>query len=195
MFRRLARRISRVAAASLFVGLACIAGGAGVIAVSPAPQPPGAEAAARDLRLTIQARRALLEDPDLALLNVGVRVRNRVAFLWGPVPSVESGFKAEVCVRALIEVVEVRNHLFVNELDVPTGKPAQPFPATLLPPAIPPALPGLPSDKLPSPPPSSAPPPPSPSPAVEPPPVEAEIELPPMRLPQPKTSIPQAPKR
>jgi len=159
MFRPLVRRMSRVAAASLFVGLACIAGGAGVVAVSPAPQPPGTEAAARDLRLTIQARRALLQDPELASLNVGVRVRNRVAILWGPVPSVESGFKAEVCVRTLIELVEVQNHLFVNEEIAPASTRSLPSPAVLLPPAMPPMLPGLPSDKLPSAPPMSAPPP------------------------------------
>lgn len=192
MFRHLVRRMSRVAAAGLCMGLACIAGGAGVIAVPPAPQPPGAEAAARDLKLTIQARRALLQDPELASLNVGVRVRNRVAVLWGPVPSVESGFKAEVCVRTLIELVEVQNHLFVNEVTALTANPTLPSPATLLPSAVPPALPGLPFEKLPSLPQSSGPPPPVSEPPSA---VEEEIELPPMRLPQPKTSAPPAPKR
>ena len=39
-----------------------------------------------DLILTVLARKALLDDRDLATLNLGVRVQQRVATLWGPVP-------------------------------------------------------------------------------------------------------------
>src|SRR5260370_9345886 len=96
--------------------------GAGVITVAPTSQ--NAQAA-RDLEHTIQARQALLRDPELAALNLGVRVRNRVAVLWGPVPSVEMGFKAEICMRGLIEFREVRNQLSVNDEDTPPANPPQ----------------------------------------------------------------------
>src|SRR5438874_2131150 len=106
MFPCLLRQAAR---AILLVGLLCIVCGAGVIAPPPSP-----EAAERDLVLTIQARRALLHDPELELLNLGVCIRNRVATLWGPVPSAELSFKAEVCLRGLLELVEVRNDLLVS---------------------------------------------------------------------------------
>src|SRR5947207_6099690 len=66
---------------------------AGTIRLAPDPT--------QDLGHTIQARRLLLEDPDLAPLNLGVRVRNRVATLWGPVPSADLALKAELRLRAL----------------------------------------------------------------------------------------------
>jgi hypothetical protein len=179
------RPAARVVAAGVLLGLASGFCGAGVITVAPTSQ---SAQASRDLEHTIQARQALLRDPDLAWLNVGVRVRNRVAVLWGPVPSVELGFKAEICVRGLIELREVRNQLFVNDDEAPSSNPPQASAPTLLPPVAPPILPGLPSDQVPGLPPSA---PPAPAPTVEPPPPPAEeIELPPLRLPQPKTPAP-----
>src|SRR5437870_6966676 len=71
---------------------------------------------ARDMRQTMQARKLLFSDPDLAALNIGVVVIDRVATLWGPVPSAEVAFRAELCVRTMIELAEVRNQLFVSEL-------------------------------------------------------------------------------
>jgi hypothetical protein len=68
-----------------------------------------------DILFTIQARKLLMDDPDLAALNIGVMVRNRVATLWGPVPSVEAIFRAELCLRTMVEVMELRNDLFVTE--------------------------------------------------------------------------------
>jgi len=180
MFVRLVCRSAGLAAL-----LACGVCGAGVIAVSPAPMPPGGEAAARDLRMTLRARRLLLADAELAQLNLGVRVRDRVAYLWGPVPSVELSFKAEICLREMFELTEVRNQMFVSG-DEP-AKPAPPAPS-FLPAAAAPSLPGLPSDKVMQPPPPVT----RPRPVVEPPPVqEEEIELPPLRLPQPKTPAPK----
>src|SRR5882724_1447057 len=69
----------------------------------------------RDVRQTIQARKLLADDPELAAWNIGVTVHDRVATLWGPVPSVEVAFRAELCLRTVIELAEVRNQLFVSE--------------------------------------------------------------------------------
>lgn len=49
--------------------------------------------ASRDLLQTVQARKLLMEDPNLADLNIGVIVKDRVAFLWGPVSSAEIAFR------------------------------------------------------------------------------------------------------
>ncbi len=178
MFRRLVHRAPGVVVAVLLLGgeAPCRAG------VLPAAPAPGvAEAAARDLVLTIQARRALLLDRELAPLNLGVRVRNRVAILWGPVPSAELAFKAEVCLRGVVELLDIRNELFVTD-DVPDPPAGAPTPM-YLPPEAPPGLPALPPERTPPP----LPPPPPPRPVVQPPPpADDEIELPPVRLPRSK---------
>src|SRR4051812_132510 len=71
------------------------------------------DAPVRDVMYTIQARRLLLDDPDLGPLNLGVQVRDRVATLWGPVPTAELALKAELRLRNLVELLEVRNELSV----------------------------------------------------------------------------------
>ena len=81
------------------------------------------EDSARDLRQTIKARALLADEPELAALNIGVVVRNRVAILWGPVPSIEAAFRAELVLREMFELTEVRNELFVSDLLVPVRKP------------------------------------------------------------------------
>src|SRR5450755_115852 len=160
----------RAAGAGLLLALGCVPCAAGVVAVATPPSP----AVARDLALTIQARGLLLRDRELAALNVGVRVRNRVAVLWGPVPSAEMAFKAEVYLRGLVELIEVRNELHVTGEPLPVlgGLPSPP--AFHLP-ELPPTLPALP--------PGVIPPPPLPAIAapVQPPalPTPDEVELPP----------------
>jgi hypothetical protein len=96
----------------------------------------------RDLRQTVRARQVLLQDPDLALLNLGVAVRDRVATLWGPVPSAQASLRAERALRRLVEIADVRNELEVNafadtgvELVPSLGVP------TYLPDQLPPTLP------------------------------------------------------
>ena len=113
------RRCVSAALVMAFVYLPCRAG---IVPVKPAQPTAAAEAAARDVVLTIQARRRLLKDRELGTLNVGVRVRNRVAVLWGPVPSVELALKAESCVREMFEIVEIRNELFVGGDDLTRAK-------------------------------------------------------------------------
>ena len=142
----------------------------GVTAHAPAGQLRVAADPTRDVLHTLQARRLLVDDPELAALNLGVRVRNRVATLWGPVPSAELSFKAEIRLRALVELVEVRNELFVTGESVPTPDgPLQTPPLPLfLPEQLPPALPPPGLRTVNRPPPSAMP---------------AELELPPLTLP------------
>jgi hypothetical protein len=162
-------------AATAFLVLALISMpcSAGVISVPP----PMDRTTERDVMLTILARRALLLDAELAPLNLGVHVRNRVATLWGPVPSPELAFKAEARLRGLLELLAVRSELIVAP---GSAWSAAPLPPGVLPPPPPPALPGLPRE-MPAPPP--LPPPPAigaPTPVID------ETELPPRRLPQAK---------
>ena len=98
--------------------------------------------ASRDVRQTITARKMLADDPDLAAWNVGVIVRDRVALLWGPVPSAEIAFRAEVRVRSMIELADVKNELFVSEFAEPMRPPLKiDNPPQYLPDVLPPKLP------------------------------------------------------
>jgi hypothetical protein len=67
-----------------------------------------------DLRHTILARQALRQDARLAPFNVGVRVQNRVAVLWGSVPSAELAQRAENVLRKLPDLVHVRSELHIE---------------------------------------------------------------------------------
>lgn len=98
---------------------------------------------ARDVRQTIQARKRLADDPDLSAWNIGVTVRDRVAVLWGPVPSAEIAFRAELCLRTIIELAEVRNELFLSDQVKPRRVPLN----IDNPPLFLPAQPLLPSPK------------------------------------------------
>ena len=86
--------------------------------------PPGSvgaqtpdEAWHRDLRQTVQARKLLLDDPQLGPLNLGVRVTDRSAVLWGPVPSRELSYRAERRLQTMFELIEIRNRLTVDADD------------------------------------------------------------------------------
>jgi hypothetical protein len=78
------------------------------------------EALFRDLGQTIKARLVLQDDPQLGALNLGVKVTNRVAVLWGPVPSQDLSFRAEQRLRGMFELVDVRNDLSI-ETDAETA--------------------------------------------------------------------------
>ncbi len=81
----------------------------------------------RDMAHTVQARKLLLDDPRLGTLNLGVRVTNRVAVLWGPVPSQELALHAEQRLRTMFELAEVRNQLtVVNSDDAAPAAPEAP---------------------------------------------------------------------
>lgn len=88
----------------------------------------------RDIYQTMWARRMLLEDPVLAPFNLGVRVRNRIATLWGPVPNHELGLAAQRRLNSMIELVDVRNELYV-ELPDPRRDPPGYVPRAKIPPS------------------------------------------------------------
>ena len=94
-----------------------------------------------DLFQTVQACKQLQADEVLAPLNIGVKVRGRIAILWGPVPTAELALRAEQRLRQIIELIDVRNELIImpDDLrDVPV--PAGPTPL-FLPEKAPPPLP------------------------------------------------------
>jgi len=79
--------------------------------------------AARDVLHTLQARKLLADDSELGAYNIGVTVIDRKAVLWGPAPSAEASFRAEICLRSMVELIEVRNELFVSDLVQPMTAP------------------------------------------------------------------------
>jgi hypothetical protein len=102
---------------------------------------PADQAAYQDLRHTIQARTLLLQDRDLGPLNLGVRVKDRVVHLWGPVPSLDLMFRAVQLLQRVPDFLEVRNQLHV---ETPDDTPAQLLPAFVPPASSPPtAVPGF----------------------------------------------------
>jgi hypothetical protein len=81
------RAFLRLAAAALI--------GTGVQVVATAQEPVATpslrlgDSPERDFQLTVHARKALAETPGLSQLNLGIRVRRGVVFVWGPVPNQE----------------------------------------------------------------------------------------------------------
>ncbi len=85
----------------------------GVPAAAGTPPANAERDAYRDLQLTVHARKALQQDPALAPLNLGLRVRGGEARVWGPVPSEELIARALERVRAVQGILKVRNELHV----------------------------------------------------------------------------------
>jgi osmotically-inducible protein OsmY len=107
-----------------------------------AAQPRIETDATRDVLQTVQARKLLFADPDLAGLNIGVTVHNRVATLWGPVPAAEFTYRAEQCLRSMTELAEIRNELFVSDRSEPAKLPLKLDTRPIVPPEnVPPPLP------------------------------------------------------
>ncbi len=98
------------------------------------------DAAGRDVEHTMQARKLLHNEPDLATLNIGVSVQNRVATLFGPVPSVDAIFRAELCLRSMIGLVEIRNEMFVSDQVEPIRPPVKLHSPSINPPDVTPPL-------------------------------------------------------
>ncbi len=86
---------------------------AGAVESPPRP-PPSALGLIGDLRLTVLARRALQGDPALARLNLGVRVRDGVATVWGPVPSGAVARRIAATLKSIDGIDEVRSELQVR---------------------------------------------------------------------------------
>ena len=99
----------------------------------------------RDLWQTVQARKALLDDPQLGALNLGVQVTNGTAVLWGPVPSQALSVRAEQRLRAMVELVEVRNRMAIEPEDLAgSHTPTAPEAPRYLPDPLPSAAPTAP---------------------------------------------------
>jgi osmotically-inducible protein OsmY len=103
-----------------------------VVALAAANPPPAGNLndAYRDLQLTVHVRRALREDDNLVSVNVGVRVRDGVAILWGPVPSAEVVTKALARVEKVQGILGVRNETYIALPD----RNLEPIPIPLVPP-------------------------------------------------------------
>ncbi len=98
----------------ILVGVAPAAGQAPPAAAqAPADEAP----TVRDLQLRLQARAALMKERAFAAPDFGVVVHQRVATLWGTVPSVELARRAEELVHQVPGLVEVHNELQVVPSD------------------------------------------------------------------------------
>lgn len=82
-----------------------------------------------DILLTIKARQVLYLDKELHAYNIGVRVVDRVAVLFGLVPKSDLGPRAETKLRELFELRGVRNELRVLPSEPPTSTQRFPTPA------------------------------------------------------------------
>ncbi len=85
-----------------------------IAAVPSAAQADAWNERMQDVLLTIRVRKALLADPQLADLNIGVKVRGRVATLWGPVPSDYHAERAIALLRKIPDLAAVQNHLEIR---------------------------------------------------------------------------------
>jgi hypothetical protein len=73
----------------------------------------GLSTSARDMTLAVHVRRALLDDPALGPLNLGVKVQDGTVVLVGPVPAAELAQQALRIVSNVRGVRGVRNELYL----------------------------------------------------------------------------------
>jgi osmotically-inducible protein OsmY len=96
----------------------------------PSVAGPGEGAAANsDWELTLRARHTLWEEPSLEKLNLGVRVRQGVATLNGPVPCLEVAEQAATLLKRVAGIRGVINETYVPPADDPLTQ-AMPHPVT-----------------------------------------------------------------
>lgn len=108
-----------------------------VTAADPAPAfgpPSKVDITATDCRLTLQARSALSRDAALEPLNLGVSVRNRVATLWGPIPTAKLAERSRAIVEKVPGIDRVVDQFVIE-------KPRDPLNQFLKTPHLPPPLP------------------------------------------------------
>lgn len=99
-------------AATLLVALSALP----ARAVDEPPRPPtSAIGHIRDLAVTVRARRALLDDPILGPLNLGVTVANGLATVWGPVPTQQVAKDAVARLKTVSGVAEVRANFYLGD--------------------------------------------------------------------------------
>jgi hypothetical protein len=88
----------------------------------------------RDLQLTVQARRLLAQDPQLRPLNLGVKVQDGTATLWGGVPSAKLAGLAIDRLKTISSLERVRSELSIEPLpDLLAGAPPSLPPAHFAP--------------------------------------------------------------
>lgn len=63
----------------------------------------------RDFVLTSAARRAIQKDEQLASLNLGISVNNKVATIWGTIPSAETARRVEEALKKISGIAAVMN--------------------------------------------------------------------------------------
>src|SRR5262245_5492817 len=102
-FRTLPRRAARPLVAAL--ALAALLGTVVPARAQKLPDLPPAV----NLQHTLLVRKALAQDEELSRLNLGVRVHNRVATVWGPVPSTKAMIRVIKVARSVPEIVSVQN--------------------------------------------------------------------------------------
>jgi BON domain len=78
-------------------------------AAEPAPPLSEKQLTYRDIQLTVHARKALADDAVVGPGNLGVRVQNNVAVLWGPISSEELKKRAVEVLKKVKGVYEVRD--------------------------------------------------------------------------------------
>jgi BON domain len=87
--------------------------GSGLAAVSLSGEPVPVELPTPDWIVTLHARKALWNYPELADLNLGVRVRQGEALVWGPVLDDAQAAEAVARLRLVPGVESVVNEMFV----------------------------------------------------------------------------------
>ncbi len=119
-------------AAALTAALFAATAGPPRAAEPTAPPLPEKKLTFRDIQLTVHARQALADDPVLGPANLGVRVQENIAVLWGPVPT------EEVRRRAVEVVKKVKGVFNVRDADVYVDVPPPSVPAPVRTPLPPP---------------------------------------------------------
>ena len=134
MPRRGVRVLVGVAIMAAGIGLWGMLSGAPAKETQPATADPGAlPAVLADARLTLEARSVLSHDPKLSALNLGVRVHDGVAVLWGPVPTRELIPYALQKLREVKGLKEIQSELMLLPqgtlpIERPPPRPPPPLP-------------------------------------------------------------------
>jgi osmotically-inducible protein OsmY len=104
-------------------GRAAIAGAIGCAALTAAggADPPAA-INSNDGALTLRAKKALWDNPELVKLNLGVRVSNGVATIHGPIPHAAVAEQAISSIRGVAGVRDVVSQLYVVAPDSPLAQ-------------------------------------------------------------------------
>ncbi len=100
-------------------------------AAEPGAPPSDKQLSYRDIQLTVHARKALSDDKAVGPDNLGVRVQNNVAILWGPISSEDLKKRAVEIVKKVKGVYDVR------DADVYIAAPLPEIETAVLPPAVP----------------------------------------------------------